>query len=104
MVFKNEGYKVRLAGSALEGLKILREELADLIVCDLMMPEINGEEFTVRVKSDPLFKSIPVIILTAVESQDAEYTSLSKGADDYIPKTIKRKLLLKRVEKLINRQ
>lgn len=103
LVFKTEGYNILMAASALEALRLLREQLVDLVVCDLMMPEISGEELTVRIKSDPVFKTIPVLILTAVESDDAEYASLSKGADDYVPKTIKRKLLLKRVEKLLQR-
>ena len=79
-------------------------ESVDIVLCDLMMPKMNGKEFLEKVRSNPDYSNVPVMMLTAVTSPDAEFQLLESGADDYCNKNVKRKILLKRVERLLARR
>lgn len=103
MVFKTSGYSVATAVDGVDGFECLETLVPDLVVTDLMMPRMDGREFVNKLKNDPKFNKLPILILTVMDDEDREYDLLNIGADDYCPKTIQRKLLLKRVEKLIRR-
>jgi CheY-like chemotaxis protein len=104
VVFQQEGYRVLCAKGGAEGLATLEDERVDVVVCDLMMPGMDGEQFVVHLRAHPRLSDIPVLILTALEDEDREHRALSEGADDYCSKSVKRKILLKRVERLLQRR
>jgi CheY-like chemotaxis protein len=102
-VLKGVNYRVDSASNGLDALQILEKEHFDLIVCDVMMPKMNGAEFINRLRSDSRYWGIPILVLTVVSDPDKEYALLNIGADDYCEKTVKRKILLKRIENLLTR-
>jgi CheY-like chemotaxis protein len=104
LALTGSNYRVIEAANGQEALeKLSGEELPDIIVSDLMMPIMDGAEFVSVVKSTPRLHRIPILMLTVVHDEDREYALLELGADDYCEKTVQRKLLLKRIEKLVRR-
>jgi len=82
-----EGIDVVLAPNGREGVEKAKTEQPDLILCDIMMPEMNGLEVLDRLKADPNIESIPVVMLTNLSgTQDAE-NAKSKGALAYMVKS-----------------
>lgn len=80
------GYKTLMATNGKDGIKIASEELPDIILCDIMMPELNGYEVIKQLKSDPLTSKIPFIYITAsVEKSEVE-KAIELGADGYVRK------------------
>jgi CheY-like chemotaxis protein len=89
MVLENAGdLKVQVAHSGLDGLRLAQEELPDLIVLDIVLPDMDGFQVCRRHKRDPATANIPVIMLTEKSSANATASGLQAGADDYIPKDI----------------
>ena len=82
-----EGYNIVSANNGLEATKLLSSKI-DLIVLDIMMPEMDGLEFCKFVKSEKSYSNIPIIFLTAKDSEVDEIIGLEMGADDYIYKPI----------------
>ena len=103
MVLRSVDYEVAMAVDGKDALNKIRADRPDLIISDLMMPNMDGKELVSTVKSDPELQSIPVLMLTVVADADKEYELLDMGANDYCDKTVQRKVLLKRVEKLLGR-
>ena len=92
---------------ALEGsaaLKILQEEEIDLVVSDVMMPQMSGLELCRRIKSDPRTSSVPVLLLTAKTGEEFHLEGLNQGADDYITKPFNLDILKMRIRKFIEEQ
>lgn len=94
-------YKVILACDGKEGLDKAREEMPDIIVSDVMMPEMSGTEMCMKIKNDFDICHIPVILLTALTSAEQNIEGLKRGADDYINKPFNAKILLTRSNNLI---
>ncbi|TYA84177.1 two-component regulator propeller domain-containing protein [Seonamhaeicola marinus] len=94
-------YKVFEAENGKEGLNVALKEMPDLIVSDILMPEMDGIELTNALKSNIRTSHIPIILLTALNSVEHRIEGLESGADAYIPKPFKMKLLSVRAEKLI---
>ena len=90
-------FEVSLASSGQEGLEILESKSADLVLLDIMMPEIDGLEVCKRIKGDRKTADIPVIFLTGMEDEDAEEQALDAGAADFISKPIRPRILQSRV-------
>ncbi|NVM57664.1 MAG: response regulator, partial [Desulfobacterales bacterium] len=91
-----------------EGLEKVRLEKPELVILDVMMPEMNGYDVCVVLKADPELKKIPVILLTAVDqaifrTTYTQHMGLMTEADDYIAKPVEPGELVKRVEGLLNR-
>lgn len=103
VVFRSDGYEVLVASNGKEALEKLQQHTVDLIVCDVMMPVMNGAQLVRAVRADNKLSHLPVLMLTAVQNKDAEFALLDQGADDYCEKTVQRKVLLKRVAKLLSR-
>lgn len=97
-----EKYKVIVAVNGEKGLKKALNRIPDLIISDIMMPEMDGIELCNTLKSDTLTSHIPVILLTAKTGEQSELEGLEVGADDFISKPFNSKILVKRVENLIN--
>ena len=81
----------------------LAQRTPDLIILDVMMPEVNGLEVFRRLKGDPATESIPVIFLTAKESEFDEVLGLELGAEDYVVKPVSMRTLLARIRVVLRR-
>lgn len=101
-LFESAGYEVSTAIDGVQALSSLQERSADLVVCDLMMPKMNGVQFLSKLRESSLFNSVPVLILTAAHNPELEATLLQSGAADYCEKNVTKKVLLARVERLLN--
>lgn len=86
-IFKFEGYQVDIAGDGEEGLVKVKQGKPSLILLDIMMPKMNGMQVLERLKSDPMTKSIPVVVLTNLAGQQDAEKALSLGAVKYIVKS-----------------
>ena len=95
---KREGYQVSGVTSGEEGLKLIRQSLPDLAILDLMLPGVDGFEVCRLIKGDPRTQHIPVIMLTAKSEETDVVAGLELGADDYITKPFKPRILLARVK------
>jgi two-component system KDP operon response regulator KdpE len=97
---EHEGYSVLQAANGVECLSIVREEQPDLVILDVMMPEMDGWETCKRLRE---FTTIPVLMLTArVQSSDV-VTGLDSGADDYLVKPFNMDELMARIRALLRR-
>ncbi len=82
----SDEFDLELTTSAEQGLKILGEKSPDLVLCDVMMPGMDGHTFCKKVKSDDRYKHIPVILVTARSGAEMISEGIEAGADDYIAK------------------
>ncbi|HQH27259.1 MAG TPA: response regulator, partial [Oligoflexia bacterium] len=99
-VFEMEGYTVETAADGIDGIVSANRLMPDLIIVDFMMPDLDGRETIRRLKKNPQTTRIPVIALTAYSDPDVEYGLLKAGADDFCAKSVAKKVLMKRIEKL----
>lgn len=94
-------YRVILATNGEEGLEMLRQEMPDIVISDIMMPGMTGTEMCARIKNDFNICHIPVILLTALGTAEQSISGLKLGADDYISKPFNAKVLLARCNNLV---
>ncbi|MEB3357260.1 MAG: hybrid sensor histidine kinase/response regulator [Synechococcales bacterium] len=87
-LLKQEGYSLDYAASGQYALDIMETVDPDVILLDLMMPDLDGLEVCRRVKSNPLWEHIPIIVVTALDSKEDLARSLEAGADDFITKPL----------------
>lgn len=99
--FKAE-YNVVTTSSADDALKFLENHYSDIILSDVMMPGIQGDEFCKIVKGNPATAGIPVILLTAKTNHDAIVEGIEKGADDYISKPFNLDILKTKIKGMLN--
>jgi len=97
----NAKYRVLEASDGQRGLEIAEREIPDLILTDIMMPTIDGKELCKRIKTGEATSHIPVLMLTALKSDQHELEGLEKGADDYLTKPIRTPILKKRIHNLL---
>lgn len=95
-----EGYDVRLAYDGAAGLDRFKRDGADLILLDLMLPEIDGLEVCRQVRAE---SKVPILILTAKDSDIDEVLGLEMGADDYVTKPFNTRMLIARIRALLRR-
>nr|WP_321450126.1 response regulator transcription factor [uncultured Carboxylicivirga sp.] len=100
---KKEGFTVFTANNGEEGLKVAQAELPELIILDVMMPEMDGIETCEEIKRIPALKNSIVAFLTARGEDYSQIAGFDAGADDYITKPIKPKVLISRVKALLKR-
>ncbi len=98
-----EGYRVLCAADGSTGLQQMREDKPDLILCDIMMPGMDGYEVLAQVRSEPVTASLPFIFLTAKGDMPDLRVGMSLGADDYLPKPVARLDLLDAVRTRLQR-
>jgi len=96
-------YQVRVANSATDALKIIRRSPPDLIILDIIMPGMDGIQFCNELRKDPLFKSIPILFLTAKGRIEDKIAGLEAGADDYLTKPFDVRELQLRVKAILRR-
>lgn len=94
-------YKVLKAYNGKEGLSMTFEYKPDIIVSDIMMPEMTGTELCIQIKNNIDLCHIPVVLLTALNSTEQNLEGFNRGADDYISKPFNSDLLLARVNNLV---
>ncbi len=94
-------YIIFEAENGLVGLQQVEEEEPDIIISDIMMPELDGLEMTRKLKNQLKTSHIPIILLTAKASQEQKLEGLEEGADSYIPKPFNKRHLQIRVKKLL---
>lgn len=97
-------YKILTAESGLEGLEVLGGNPVDIIICDVMMPAMNGLEFCRRIKGDLQTNHIPVIMLTAKNTADDQIECYKAGAESYIAKPFEMKILQARIDNLLQKR
>lgn len=98
------GYEVKTALDGVQALKILsKDENIDIILLDVMMPNMDGWETLKHIRSDERIKNLPVIMLTAVNDEQKMVAGLKNGADDYIVKPFILPNLLARMEAVLRR-
>ncbi len=94
-------YHVLTASNGVEALDVVKAHELDLIVSDVMMPEMDGNELTTRLKENPDYSHLPIILLTAKTQEEDRQESLILGADDYITKPFKMGDLQLRINNII---
>lgn len=103
-ILRMEGYEPRTAANGVEGLASAREELPALILCDVMMPELDGHAVITSLRADPSTAHIPFIFLTARAERADIRTGMNLGADDYVTKPVTARELIAAVEARLNRE
>lgn len=98
---KNEYYNVLCAYSGAEALEIIEKEKPDLVLLDVMMPEMDGFEVCRRIKANPETEHIPVVMVTALTDTADRVNGLQAGADDFLTKPLDDVALMARVRSLV---
>ncbi len=101
---KKEGYEVFLANNGVEAIEEAKRIKPDLILMDVMMPQMDGIQACQQIKSNPSLNKIFIVFLTARAEEYSELAGFDAGADDYIAKPIKPKLLLTRLSAILRRK
>jgi signal transduction histidine kinase len=94
-------FRVRLARDGREGLAAVRERTPDLVLTDVMMPEMTGIELCAEIKRDPALANVPVVLVTSKAEREMKIAGLEYGADDYVTKPFHPRELLARVRSLV---
>jgi adenylate cyclase len=94
---EREGHRVGSAASGQEALEILREKPFDVVLLDIVMPELDGVSVLERLKRDPVLQHVPVIMISAVDEIDTVVRCIEMGSEDYLPKPFNPVLLRARI-------
>jgi len=100
MILSRE-FRVRVASNGREALEALRESEPDLVLSDVMMPEVSGIELCKAIKECPETQAIPVVLVTSKAEREMKIEGLERGADDYVTKPFHPRELLARVRSLV---
>jgi two-component system alkaline phosphatase synthesis response regulator PhoP len=102
--FEKEGYEIHCADNGSKGLEMALKVKPDLMILDIMMPEVDGVELCTQLREIPEFDDAIIVFLTARSEDYSQIAGFEVGADDYITKPIKPKVLLARVKALLKRK
>ena len=102
-VLSEDGYEVLLASSIGVGAKILERENPDIIILDRMLPDGDGLQLCAGLKQDPLYKSMPIILLSNKSKTADKVVGIKLGADDYMTKPFAIEELKARMESILKR-
>ena len=100
---EKEGFEVFLASSGKQALEVAKQELPDLIILDVMMPGMDGIETCRELRNDPRLRDTIIAFLTARNEDYSQIAGFESGADDYIAKPIKPRVLISRIKALLKR-
>ena len=100
---KKEGFSIYTASDGLEGLEKTKKIKPDLIIVDLMMPKMNGIEMCENIRNDKKLSNVIILFLTARSEHYTQIAALDSGADDFLKKPIKPKLLISKVKSIMRR-
>ncbi|NCO51236.1 MAG: response regulator [Deltaproteobacteria bacterium] len=104
ILLTTKGYLVQGVSTGLAALEAVNEELPDLILLDVMLPKMDGFEVCARLKSDPVTRDIPIILLTAKKTPEDLTRGAEVGADQYITKPFKSAMVIDVIEQLLTRK
>lgn len=102
--FEKEGYEVFRASDGEEALRVAEEAHPHLILLDIMMPRMDGVSACIALRNMPGFQQVPIVFLTARSEEYSEVAGFEAGADDYILKPVKPRVLKSRIKALLRRQ
>lgn len=100
---KKEGFEIFTATNGKEAIKIAEKEFPALIILDVMMPEMDGMETCLRLRENPALKTVIILFLTARNEDYSQIAGFEAGADDYVTKPVKPRVLISRVKALLRR-
>lgn len=100
VLLKTHGFEVRATNNSVEGLNLIREQEFDLVILDLMMPEMDGWEVCKEVRT---FSQVPIIVLSALNDPSMVASVLDAGADDYLTKPTPSRVLVAHINRLTRR-
>lgn len=100
---KKEGFNVISADNGVKGIDLAKKHLPDIILLDVMMPEMDGVEVCENLRSDESTKNIFICFLTARNEDYSQIAGLEAGADDYIAKPIKPRVLISKLKAMLRR-
>ncbi len=101
--FERRGYRVEAVADGVEALRAIQEDPPGLVVTDANMPGLNGFELTRRLRANRRTSNIPIIMLSALKSEDDVLRGYGAGADEYVPKPVELTILAAKVETLLRR-
>lgn len=101
---KKEGYEILTAENGEIGLKLMREHKPELIILDVMMPGMDGIEVCEAIRHTPGFEQTLICFLTARNEDYSQIAGLDAGADDYVAKPVRPKVLISRINALLRRK
>jgi len=99
----HEGYQVVTASNGLEALRLMRRRRPDLVILDVVMPQMNGMEVCRRLRADPILSAIPILFLTVQETVEQRIEGFLAGCDDYLAKPFDLTELKLRIKALLHR-
>lgn len=97
LVFESRGFDITVAFNGAQALEILEKEQPEVIVLDLMMPDVSGLEVCKQVRANPRISHIPIIILTARAGEETRHEALDAGATKYLVKPVRPSDLVKHI-------
>lgn len=103
-VVEAAGYHVSMADDGIEGLKLAEEQDFDLVISDVMMPNLDGYKTSQRLRQNPKTAQIPILLLTALDNLESKIKGFEAGADDYLSKPYEPDELIARVNVLLRRK
>ena len=102
--FKDEGFAIATARNGVDALRKARSLLPDLILLDVMLPELNGFAVCETLRKDQVTAGIPIIMVTGLNTQRARGTGIDSGATDFVTKPVSPDELVSRVKNLLQKQ
>ena len=101
---EKEGFYVDVASNGEQGLAKIKSNMPDLVILDVMMPGMDGIEVCDLIRSTPKYENIIICLLTARNEDYSQIAGLDSGADDYVSKPVKPKVLVSRINALLRRK
>jgi CheY-like chemotaxis protein/MinD-like ATPase involved in chromosome partitioning or flagellar assembly len=103
LILQRQGYEVRVSSSGSQALEMMKSEVPDLLLLDIMMPEMDGYEVAGQMRSDQVLAEVPIIMFTAKSQLDDKVAGFEAGADDYLTKPTQPRELLAHIKAVLAR-